>query len=219
MIRPEDHDYPVAKYSLLGRLSPLPEEKVAHIETIPSPVSPLHSDDSPTTTLVHGKSLLLLRRKALPPISQGRFPSVLPIPSTPVYVIDPALFTSLSSVLQVHRRLLGWLPMGFPPPQRPSQQHRTHEQGTLQLQLSHIHHFHGSSVFSLFDLVWFYYRKARLLACRQFALACRDRGHRRFHPFTEICFHALELPEKHGVRPPSPLEAEHDLGEARTLHS
>ena len=45
VIRPEDHDYPVAKYSLLGHRSPLLEEKVAHIATIPPPISPPHSDD------------------------------------------------------------------------------------------------------------------------------------------------------------------------------
>ena len=116
-------------------------------------------------------------------------------------------------------RLLGWLSMGFPPLQRLNQLQRIYRPGQLQLRISRSHHSLGSDVFSLFNWVWFYYRKARLLAFRQFTLAYGEGGYLRFNLVIEIRFHLLELPEKHGVRPPSSIAAEHDLGEARTLHS
>ena len=71
----------------------------------------------------------------------------------------------------------------------------------------------------MIDMVWLYTRKARLLVYR-------PREHDHFGPgdvppitFGEDILHLLELPKWHGVRPPGTMEALHDPGEARTLHS
>ena len=77
----------------------------------------------------------------------------------------------------------------------------------------------GRHIFTTIDMIWLYTRKARLLVYR-------PREHDHFglgdvppNTFEEDIIHLLELPIEHGVRPPDTMEALHDLGEARMLHS